>query len=78
MQNPPFRNVFVLCTGRCGSTSFERACRHATNWTSGHETRSHLLGADRLAYPDRHIEADKSHAAAIQALGQAPKFKLKK
>ncbi len=70
MQNPPFRNVFVLCTGRCGSTSFERACRHATNWTSGHETRSHLLGADRLAYPDRHIEADNRLAWMLGRLEQ--------
>ena len=58
MPQVPFRNVFILCTGRCGSTTFDRACRHATNWTSGHETRSHLLGAERLAYPARHIEAD--------------------
>lgn len=58
MQRPPFRNVFVLCTGRCGSTTFVRAAHHIANWTSGHETRSHLLGADRLAYPRFHIEAD--------------------
>ena len=53
-----FRNVFVLCTGRCGSTTFARACGHIGNWTAGHETRAHLLGADRLAYPAGHIEAD--------------------
>jgi hypothetical protein len=29
-----------------------------TSHTSGHETRIRLLGDDRLAYPDDHIEAD--------------------
>ena len=51
-------NVFVLCTGRCGSTTFDEACRHITNFTSGHETRSTLFGPERLDYPDNHIEAD--------------------
>ena len=52
------RNVFVLCTGRCGSTTFARACSRLEGWTAGHETRTHLVGPDRLAYPDGHIEAD--------------------
>lgn len=52
------QNIFVLCTGRCGSVTFAKACEHFTNFTSGHETRSGLLGADRFAYPVRHIEAD--------------------
>ena len=51
-------NVFVLCTGRCGSTTLARACGHLTNWTAAHESRTPLLGADRLAYPARHIEID--------------------
>lgn len=51
-------NVFVLNTGRCGSTTFIKACRHITNFTCGHESRTAALGADRLAYPDNHIEAD--------------------
>lgn len=51
-------NVFVLSTGRCGSTTFSRACRHITNYTSAHESRSGLIGAARLEYPRRHIEAD--------------------
>lgn len=53
-----FGNVFVLCTGRCGSTTFIKACSHFTNYTSGHEARSHLLDAERFAYPSLHIEAD--------------------
>jgi hypothetical protein len=51
-------NVFILNTGRCGSTTFIEACRHITNYTAGHETRVQLLGPDRLAYPPNHIEAD--------------------
>jgi hypothetical protein len=51
-------NIFVLCTGRCGSLTFTRACTHLDNYTSGHETRSRLFGPERLDYPDRHIEVD--------------------
>lgn len=51
-------NVFVLCTGRCGSATFIEACRHITNYTAGHHSRSRLLGAERLNFPPRHIEAD--------------------
>lgn len=51
-------NVFVLCTGRCGSTTFYRACSHITNYTAAHESRVSLLGPDRLDYPDHHIEVD--------------------
>jgi hypothetical protein len=52
------RNVFVLCTGRCGSMTFVKACGHITNYTAAHESRCHLTGPARLAYPPRHIEAD--------------------
>jgi hypothetical protein len=51
-------NVFVLCTGRCGSVTFAKACSYMTNFTSAHESRTFLLGGDRLAYPDQHIEVD--------------------
>jgi hypothetical protein len=51
-------NVFVLSTGRCGSLTFIRACNHITNFTAGHETRPKMLGEERLAYPENHIEAD--------------------
>jgi hypothetical protein len=51
-------NVFVLTTGRSGSLSFSEACRHMTNYSSGHETRVGLVGEDRLAYPEHHIETD--------------------
>ncbi|GAB4294928.1 MAG: hypothetical protein Kow0096_11400 [Thiohalomonadaceae bacterium] len=51
-------NVFILNTGRCGSTTFIAACRHIGNYSAGHESRVQLLGAARLAYPPHHIEAD--------------------
>lgn len=51
-------NVFILNTGRCGSTTFIEACRHIGNYSAGHESRVQLLGAARLAYPPHHIEAD--------------------
>jgi hypothetical protein len=51
-------NVFVLCTGRCGSTTFAKACRHARNYTAAHESRSGLIGDDRFHYPPNHIEVD--------------------
>lgn len=51
-------NVFVLCTGRCGSTSFFEACRHATNYTATHEDKRAIVGRDRLSYPENHIAVD--------------------
>ena len=51
-------NVFVLCTGRTGSTTFIQACKHIKNYTPGHESLTRLVGSKRLAYPDNHIEAD--------------------
>ncbi len=53
-----FSNIFVLCTGRCGSTTFVKACKHLSNYTAGHETRTGLIGRERFAYPAFHIEAD--------------------
>lgn len=51
-------NIFVLCTGRCGSTTLARAAGHFSNWTAGHETRTLHIGAARFDYPLRHIEID--------------------
>lgn len=51
-------NIFVLNTGRCGSTTFIRACQHIENFTALHESRATLMGAERLNYPENHIEAD--------------------
>ena len=64
-------NVFVLTTGRSGSVTFAEACRHITNYTTGHETRVGLVGADRLAYPDDHIEVDDRLAWLLGRLEDA-------
>ena len=64
-------HVFVLCTGRCGSTTLARACGHLTNWTAGHESRTHEIGPARLAYPPRHIEVDNRLAWFLGRLNQS-------
>jgi hypothetical protein len=51
-------HVFVLSPGRCGSTTFERACEHLTNFTTAHEGNRGLLPPEHLDYPDDHIEVD--------------------
>jgi hypothetical protein len=51
-------NVFVLCTGRCGSVTFAHAARHIRNYRVGHETRMKQPGRQRVDYPDNHIEVD--------------------
>lgn len=50
-------NVFVLSTGRCGSTTFARACGHIDNYSAAHESRISCV-QDRVHYPDDHIEVD--------------------
>jgi hypothetical protein len=64
-------NVFVLCTGRCGSTTLIEACRHITNYTSAHESRTGKLGAERLSYPANHIEADNRLSWMLGRLDEA-------
>jgi len=51
-------NIFVLNSGRCGSTTFVEACRHITNFTCAHESLPGHVGTARFDYPARHIEAD--------------------
>jgi hypothetical protein len=46
--------IFVLCTGRCGSTTFAKACSHITNYTSAHESGRYI----DWSYPEQHIEID--------------------
>jgi hypothetical protein len=50
--------VFCLSTGRAGSTTFAMSFKHASNFTSDHESRSNIVGLERLNYPDQHIESD--------------------
>jgi len=64
-------NVFVLNTGRCGSTTFIRACSHITNYSAAHESRIHKIGPARLAYPENHIEADNRLSWLLGRLDEA-------
>ncbi len=48
--------IFVLNAGRCGSTTFYRACCHIENYSVSHTSRHTLMGDDRVDYPDHHIE----------------------
>lgn len=64
-------NVFVLNSGRCGSTTFIQACRHIANYSAAHESRLHLIGPERLAYPERHIEADNRLSWQLGRLDRA-------
>ena len=55
--------VFVLCTGRCGSETFARACGHMSNFSAAHESQApwhkgSLCNYESLDYPDNHIEVD--------------------
>ena len=63
-------NVFILNTGRCGSTTFIKACQHISNFSSAHESRCDLLGEARLTYPENHIEADNRLAWFLGKLDQ--------
>lgn len=38
--------------------TFIKACQHISNFSALHESRAHLVGEQRLAFPDQHIEAD--------------------
>ncbi len=51
-------NIFILNTGRCGSTTFIQACQHIDNYSASHESLATQTGQQRLAYPESHIEAD--------------------
>ncbi len=64
-------NVFVLNTGRCGSTTFIRACEHITNFSAAHESRISMIGEERLNYPDNHIEADNRLSWLLGRLDKA-------
>lgn len=66
----PLKNIFVLSVGRTASTTFARACAHASNFSAAHESRSRLLLPERLHYPIGHIEVDNRLSAYLPLLGQ--------
>ena len=64
-------NVFVLCTGRCGSTTFMKACIHISNFSTAHESRCQFLGRRRFLYPENHIEIDNRLSWLLGRLDKA-------
>lgn len=70
MSRPP-STVIVLCTGRCGSMTLSHACGHLTNYSSGHETRTHLTGPARFDFGANRIEIDNRLAWLLGRLDAA-------
>jgi hypothetical protein len=64
-------NVFVLNSGRCGSSTFIKACHHIRNYSAGHETLLSKTGKLRFSYPRNHIEADNRLSWLLGRLEQA-------
>jgi hypothetical protein len=62
--------VFVTGTGRCGTSTFYHACKHITNYTCGHETKTGPKRICDLEYPDNHIEVSSHLALFIPLLRQ--------
>mgnify|MGYP002639917025 CR=1 FL=1 len=50
--------VFILSTGRAGTTTFTKASEHITNYTAAHESTRGMFSPDHLDFPDRHIESN--------------------
>lgn len=57
MNTPNFEHIFVLNTGRCGSKTFSKACKHIKNYTSAHESRINIV-RNKFHYSKYHIEID--------------------
>lgn len=64
-------NVFILNAGRCGSTTFIKACQHISNYTAAHESLTTCIGDQRLLYPENHIEADNRLSWMLGRLDRA-------
>ena len=64
-------NIFILNTGRCGSTTFIKACEHINNYTCAHESLLTEIGAKRFNYPQDHIEADNRLSWLLGRLDEA-------
>lgn len=64
-------NVFILNSGRCGSSTFIKACQHISNYSSAHESLLSETGSQRFDYPRDHIEADNRLSWLLGRLEQA-------
>lgn len=48
--------VFVVGTGRCGTSTFFHACLHIRNYGTGHESKRGVNQIGNWSFPDDHIE----------------------
>lgn len=60
--------VFVVGTGRCGTSTFYQACKHITNYTVGHETKKGPSKIGDWEFPDNHIEISSNLTIALPHL----------
>jgi len=60
-------NIFVLSTGRCGSTTLAQASQHIQGMSAAHESQR---GEWKRSYPDNHIESDPSLQRLLGWLGR--------
>lgn len=51
-------NVFFISPGRTATTTLANAFKCIEGYSSLHESRVQLLGDERIAYPENHIEFD--------------------
>ena len=58
--------IFVVGTGRCGTSTAYQALTHAKHYTKGHESRAGKLSAHK--YPDSHIEVSSQLMIEIPSL----------
>ena len=58
--------IFVVGTGRCGSSTFYQACKTITNYTCGHETFAGQV--HNFEYLDNHIEVAVQNVQALALL----------
>ena len=64
-------NIFILNSGRCGSTTFVKACSHINNYSCAHESLLTETGSQRFDYPNNHIEADNRLSWLLGRLDEA-------
>jgi hypothetical protein len=58
--------IFVVGTGRCGTTTFAHAAAYLDNYTVCHESHAGRVGD--WSYPDQHIEVSAQLALGIPLL----------
>ena len=61
----------MLCSGRCGSFAFFKACEHITNYSTEHEGNWRRPLPERFTYQDRHIEIDNRLAWLLGCMAEA-------